>query len=151
MKRPKGFKETTKSGIEIEYLGDVEVDPAEQLKADAMAAQADKEDMECRVNFRWGKEQLQLIKDVADKIGIPYQTYIKSVLFRQATADAAGFAGTVVNSITAIQMKTAEQEGDGGVETHFLKSTREELERPPFGGMPDEARNRKPTKPSKKR
>lgn len=46
-----------------------------------------------RVNFRWGKEQLGLIKSVADAMGIPYQTYIKQVLYRQALADKAMIEG----------------------------------------------------------
>lgn len=48
-------------------------------------------DDECRVNFRWGSAQLDIVKLVAEKMGVPYQQYIKQVLFRQAHADLQRF------------------------------------------------------------
>ncbi len=42
---------------------------------------------ESRVNIRWGKEQLDLIKYTAKQMGVPYQTYIKQTVFRQALGD----------------------------------------------------------------
>lgn len=49
-----------------------------------------KEDV--RVNFRWTKTQLDKVKEAAALIGVPYQTYLKLVVWRQAVADlkAAG-------------------------------------------------------------
>lgn len=40
-----------------------------------------------RVNFRWGREQLEFVKRAAAAMGVPYQTYIKQAAFRQAAAD----------------------------------------------------------------
>lgn len=61
------------------------------LKQDAKARkaikQADQQIAEARVNFRWGKEQVELVKRAAEAIGVPYQTYIKQVVYRQALKD----------------------------------------------------------------
>ncbi|RTL35078.1 MAG: tetratricopeptide repeat protein [Candidatus Melainabacteria bacterium] len=45
------------------------------------------EQEELRVNFRWGKSQLDLLKHVAQTMGISYQTYIKQALFKQCLND----------------------------------------------------------------
>lgn len=50
-------------------------------------AQAEAELLEARVNFRWGKKQIQLVKMAADLVGVPYQTYIKQVVYRQCLKD----------------------------------------------------------------
>ncbi|GEM_PF-3004591 len=42
---------------------------------------------EARVNFRWGREQLDLVKRAARLMGVPYQTYIKQVVYRQCMVD----------------------------------------------------------------
>ena len=42
---------------------------------------------EARVNFRWGREQLEFVRRAADAMGVPYQTYIKQAAFRQAALD----------------------------------------------------------------
>jgi predicted DNA binding CopG/RHH family protein len=39
------------------------------------------------VNFRWGREQVELVKRVAHLMGVPYQTYMKQVVYKQALAD----------------------------------------------------------------
>lgn len=44
-------------------------------------------DDEIRVNFRWGNEQLNLVKKAASFFGVPYQTYIKQVVYRQCLMD----------------------------------------------------------------
>ena len=50
---------------------------------------------EVRVNFRWKAAPVAVVKRAAALAGIPYQSYIKLVAFRQAVADlkAAGEAG----------------------------------------------------------
>lgn len=40
-----------------------------------------------RVSLRWLKPQVDVIKQAAAKLGIPYQTYIKQAAFRQALVD----------------------------------------------------------------
>jgi predicted DNA binding CopG/RHH family protein len=39
------------------------------------------------VSLRWLKSQVDVIKQAAAKLGIPYQTYIKQAAFRQALVD----------------------------------------------------------------
>ena len=51
-------------------------------------------DNECRINFRWGSEQLEIVKRVADLMGVPYQQYIKQVLYRQAWEDLQRFGSS---------------------------------------------------------
>jgi predicted DNA binding CopG/RHH family protein len=70
-----------------EELGDIEL-PAEVVdRVEAAVGQADRELTEARVNFRWGLPQVEVIKRAADLAGVPYQTYIKQVVFRQAVED----------------------------------------------------------------
>lgn len=59
---------------------------AEQ-EATSIVIQAERDLAECHVNFRWQREQLDLVKRAADEIGVPYQTYIKLCVFRQAKQD----------------------------------------------------------------
>lgn len=40
-----------------------------------------------RVNFRWKRHQLDAVRRAADLAGVPYQTYIKQVLFQKSTED----------------------------------------------------------------
>lgn len=39
------------------------------------------------VTLRWGKQQIAVVKRAAAILGVPYQTYLKQVVFRQAMAD----------------------------------------------------------------
>ena len=39
------------------------------------------------VNFRWGREQVAIVKKAASAMGLPYQVYIKHVILKQALAD----------------------------------------------------------------
>jgi predicted DNA binding CopG/RHH family protein len=92
--KKKGTKEIGRGGIEIEYLGNAdeagyELTAEQQARADEATADADAEDAECRVNFRWKKDQLKLVKAVAEHIGIPYQAYIKQVLAERVAEDYA--------------------------------------------------------------
>jgi len=70
-------------------IGDIDLDPETDALVTKKIAEADAElsRQEVRVNFRWRKEQLRLVQQAAEKIGIPYQTYVKHVLFKQASAD----------------------------------------------------------------
>ena len=42
---------------------------------------------EARVNIRWNEAPLRVIQRAAEIAGVPYQTYIKMVAYRQAIAD----------------------------------------------------------------
>lgn len=72
---------------EYEDLGDVELPEEVHQDVQRRIAQADKELQEVRINMRWGKDQLNTVKRVADGIGIPYQTYIKHVVLKQSLQD----------------------------------------------------------------
>jgi predicted DNA binding CopG/RHH family protein len=49
--------------------------------------EADREVAAGTVTLRWGKEQIAVVKRAAAIFGVPYQTYLKQVVFRQAIAD----------------------------------------------------------------
>ena len=73
-----------KEEIEIEDLGDYEMDPETSVKVEKMIAEADAEIEAARVNFRWGKEQLDVVKRAAHIMGVPYQTMIKLLVYQQS-------------------------------------------------------------------
>ena len=64
-----------------EKLGDFEMPEEMAAKVEAMIVQADEEDEQARVNFRWSKEALEVVKQAAKLMGIPYQTFIKQTIF----------------------------------------------------------------------
>jgi len=68
-------------------VGDVELPADVADRVDAMIAEADRELEEARVNFRWGPKQVEVVKRAAALMGVPYQTYMKEAVFRQALAD----------------------------------------------------------------
>ncbi|TAK24116.1 MAG: hypothetical protein EPO26_06805 [Chloroflexota bacterium] len=39
------------------------------------------------VTLRWRRKQIAVVKRAAALMGVPYQTYLKQVVFRQAVAD----------------------------------------------------------------
>jgi predicted DNA binding CopG/RHH family protein len=49
--------------------------------------EADRDIAAGTVTLRWGKEQIDVVKRAAAIVGVPYQTYLKQVVFRQALAD----------------------------------------------------------------
>jgi predicted DNA binding CopG/RHH family protein len=52
-----------------------------------LETEAEREIAAGTVTFRWGREQIAVIKRAAALMGIPYQTYLKQVVFRQALID----------------------------------------------------------------
>jgi len=75
-----------KEKYDIEDLGTVELDAETEAKVNRMIAQADEEDELARVNFRWSRESLDVVKQAAKLMGIPYQTFIKQTVFEHALA-----------------------------------------------------------------
>jgi predicted DNA binding CopG/RHH family protein len=61
---------------------------------EGMIEAAEQDTCEVRVSFRWLKPQVDVIKRAAAQFGIPYQTYIKQAIFRQALADLQASAAT---------------------------------------------------------
>ena len=70
-----------------EDLGEIELPPGVSARVAAAVAQAEMDLEAGRVNFRWGKVQVELVKRAAELVGVPYQTYIKLVVYRQAVED----------------------------------------------------------------
>lgn len=81
---------------EMEDLGVQELTPELDEKINLMIEQADKEILEARVNIRWQKQQLDLVKKAASLIGIPYQIYIKDIVFRKSIEDINNFSKVVI-------------------------------------------------------
>jgi predicted DNA binding CopG/RHH family protein len=52
-----------------------------------LEAEADRDIAGGTVTLRWGREQIAVVKRAAAIMGIPYQTYLKQVVFKQAIAD----------------------------------------------------------------
>ncbi len=68
---------------------------AERVEEDAdvsemvsrLEEEADREIAAGTVTLRWGRDQIAVVKRAAGILGVPYQTYLKQVVFRQALAD----------------------------------------------------------------
>jgi len=70
-----------------------DMDPAVDARAQAMITQAEQdiaERAEVRVNFRWGRAQVDMLKRAAAIYDVPYQTYLKIVALRAAQQDLQG-------------------------------------------------------------
>lgn len=76
-----------KKVFEIEDLGVIELPEEEHLLAVQKIKEADEEVEQMRMQIRWGIKQVNLVKQAAELMGIPYQTYVKQVLFHQAVKD----------------------------------------------------------------
>lgn len=70
-----------------EILEPIELSNEDAEIANKFIEEAEKELEEARINFRWGREQLNLVKRTAHLMGVPYQTYIKQVVYRQCLQD----------------------------------------------------------------
>lgn len=55
------------------------IEVATQIAEGALASAS-----EVRVNFRWRREQLALVQEAALRVGVPYQTYMKQVVYEHA-------------------------------------------------------------------
>jgi predicted DNA binding CopG/RHH family protein len=58
-----------------------------QADADIEQRLRDERDDKERSSLRWGREQLNVVREAARLAGVPYETYIKLVTYRQALAD----------------------------------------------------------------
>ena len=76
--------------IRMEVVADhVEEAPEISELVTHLQAEADREIAAGTVTLRWGKEQIAVVKRAAAIVGVPYQTYLKHVVFKQALADIA--------------------------------------------------------------
>lgn len=77
-----------KHRIDVRDLGQGEfTGPGFVAQINEMEEQADRDVSAMNVNFRWGREQVALVKRAAALVGVPYQTYLKQVVWKQAVAD----------------------------------------------------------------
>lgn len=74
--------------IDMKIVADgVEEDPEVSKMVTRMEEEADREISAATVTLRWGKEQIAVVKRAASIMGVPYQTYLKQVVFKQALVD----------------------------------------------------------------
>lgn len=81
--------------LEIEELEDEQISYEIDQKVTKMIAEAEEDFKEARVNIRWQKQQLDLIKKVSGMIGIPYQIYIRDIVFRKTVEDLEKFSAVL--------------------------------------------------------
>ncbi len=102
------MKRTKRGNYEIEDESDFELTPEQAADFEKRIEEADKELDECRVNFRWQKDCLELVKQAASMIGVPYQTYIKQVLYKQAHEDCKKYARTPGGAVSHSELTNAD-------------------------------------------
>ena len=74
--------------IEVKVFADrVEEDAEVSEMVTCLEEEADRDIAAGTVTLRWGKDQIAVVKRAAAIMGIPYQTYLKQVVFKQALAD----------------------------------------------------------------
>ena len=71
----------------MEDLGDFELGPEDAKRFERAIAIAEGQVEEARVSFRWRPDSLDVVKQAAAKVGVPYQTYMKVVTYQRALAD----------------------------------------------------------------
>jgi len=105
----KAQKRIGRGGIEIEDMGDIELPPEVDAEVTRRIDQAEEELTATSVNFRWHKEQLAVVKRVAEMMGVSYQTYMKMVVYKQALSDLrtmTGHTGAVAEMLGSYDPKT---------------------------------------------
>ncbi len=65
----------------------VEEDPEVSDLVSRLEAEADSQVVPRSITLRWGDRQIAVVKRAAAILGVPYQTYLKQVVFRQAIED----------------------------------------------------------------
>ena len=83
-------KSDEKKPLELKVIAERRLEDADVSEmVTRMEEEADRESAAGTVTLRWGREQVDLVKRAAAILGVPYQTYLKQVVFRQALADIA--------------------------------------------------------------
>src|SRR5690242_5965253 len=67
--------------------GEYALDEVTDREVQARIAEAEAQLTEEQVNLRWDRRALSVIRRAAAQAGVPYQTYVKQVAFRQALTD----------------------------------------------------------------
>lgn len=81
-------------------LGDIELSDDEDSNITTMIEQAEGELEDLRISFRWGKEQLDVVKRAADTIGVPYQTFLKMAVYQRALDVLKDVASSMLKGAT---------------------------------------------------
>ena len=64
-----------------------EEDPEVSDLVSRLEAEAEAQGAPRSITLRWGERQIAVVKRAAAILGVPYQTYLKQVVFRQALND----------------------------------------------------------------
>lgn len=67
--------------------GPIDLPPKLEALVNKKIAEAEEELKEARLQIRWRRAQVDLVKEAAKLMGIPFETYAKQVLYRQAIED----------------------------------------------------------------
>jgi predicted DNA binding CopG/RHH family protein len=67
--------------------GTIELSEEMDILINRKIAQAEKDIDQMKMQIRWGVKQIDVVKRAASIMGIPYQTYVKHVVYRQAIED----------------------------------------------------------------
>jgi len=109
---------------EIKVIADrLEEDEETSEMVTRMEREADEEIAASTVTLRWGREQVDVVKRAARIMGVPYQTYLKQVVFRQAVEDIERAQG-VLGSRRQASRRAANPDG----QTKALEATRIQVE-----------------------
>jgi predicted DNA binding CopG/RHH family protein len=75
--------------IHIKSISEADLSPQEVAKFDRIVEETEKEikAKSVNVNFRWSEKEIARAKKIAEKKGMPYQTYLKSTLKQQMDKD----------------------------------------------------------------
>ena len=74
--------------IKMKVVDDrVEEDAEMSEMVTRLEEQADRDIAAGTVTLRWARKQIAVVKRAAAIMGVPYQTYLKQVVFKQALAD----------------------------------------------------------------
>ncbi len=101
----------TKSGIKVTRSGQRNSSTPEEDKEIRELEEAAQHESGVTIGFRWGRGQLEMVNQVADIYGIPYQTYIKQAIYGRALEDLRRLTG---NSPTPVLMKPYTSERQPG-------------------------------------
>jgi hypothetical protein len=80
-------KHKSKAGAAKNAANPVEETAEVGDQADRVEAEGDADLTGGSVTLRWGREQIAVVKRAATLVGVPYQTYLKQVVFKQALVD----------------------------------------------------------------
>ncbi len=104
---------------EIKVIADrLEEDEETSEMVTDMERAADEEFAASTVTLRWGREQVDVVKRAAGIMGVPYQTYLKQVVFRQAVEDIERSQG-----VLGSRRQTSQRAANPSGQTKALEAT----------------------------